>query len=174
MKIMVDLETLSTRMDAHILTIGAIAFDTKTFEIKDSFYKRVDSKSCEELGLHTCKETLKFWEAQSREAKEEAFSQVGRMPIADVMTDFVKFWNKNNGDELWCNGANFDEPILSTIFDKLQLHKPWKFWNVRCLRTLMALAGLNMKMFGPVAHNALEDCKNQLRAFKAAYSMFCQ
>ena len=168
MKIMVDLETLSTRMDAHVLTVGAVAFDSVTMEIKDTFYERVEPESCDKLGLHKCEETVKFWESQSKEAYDEAFNPENRKPILEVMQSFVKFWNKNKGDEFWCNGANFDEPILSTVFCKLGLQKPWKFWNVRCLRTLMSMADINMKMFGVVAHNSLEDCKAQLRAYAHA------
>lgn len=162
---MVDLETLSTRMDAHILTIGAIAFDPVTFAIKDTFYERIDHKSCETIGLHKCDNTLRFWKSQPKNVYDEAFNAGERKPISDVMKAFVQFWNKNSGHEFWCNGANFDEPILSTIFDKLSMEKPWKFWNVRCLRTLLAINGLTMKQFGVVSHNALDDCTNQLKAY---------
>lgn len=162
---MVDLETLSTSMDAHILTIGAVAFNGVTGEIKDTFYRRIDFKSCEELCLHKSDDTLKFWETAPQKAREEAFGVENRVDIRDAIMSFVDFWNKNNGDEFWCNGANFDEPILSTIFEKLKIIKPWKFWKVRCLRTYLALKKSSMKMFGDVAHNALDDCKKQVEAY---------
>ena len=166
MHIMVDLETLSTSMDAHILTIGAVAFNPNTAEIKDQFYQRVDFKSCEDIGLRKSDETIRFWKAQPDAAYKEAFGEENRKSIREVMLDFVKFWNKNSGDEFWCNGANFDEPILSTVFEKLAITKPWKFWKVRCLRTLLATKNFTIKMFGDVQHNALEDCKKQVEAYK--------
>lgn len=165
MNIMVDLETLSTSMDAHILTVGAVAFNPQSGEIIDKFYHRVDFKSCEEIDLKKSEDTMFFWRSQPSAVYEEAFGSENRKPIKEVMNEFTKFWNKNNGKEFWCNGANFDEPILSTVFERLHLQKPWKFWNVRCLRTFMSLKNVTMKMFGEVKHNALDDCLNQIRAY---------
>jgi hypothetical protein len=156
-------------MDAIIVTIGAVAFDSTTFEIKDTFYKKISIESCENIGLHKCENTIAFWKAQPKAVYDDTFSTIDRHDIKDVMNDFVVFWYKNNGIEFWCNGANFDEPILSTVFDRLSIPKPWKFWNVRCLRTLLAVNGKSMKMFGPVVHNALEDCKNQIKAYKSLF-----
>ena len=165
--IMVDIETLGTSMDSQILTIGAIAFDLKTFNTIEEFYKRIDLKSCEDLGLRKSAVTVRFWESQPKTAKDEAFNP-NRVSIRDAMNDFITFWNRNKGDEFWCNGANFDEPIISTVFERLGLEKPWKFWNVRCLRTYIDIVGLSMKDFGFTAHHALADCKNQVLAYKKA------
>jgi hypothetical protein len=163
--IMVDLETLSTSMDAQILTIGAVAFDFWG-NIKDEFYLHVDLKSCEELKLRKDEATVKWWESQTDDARKEAFKSENRVPIKEVILQFNKFWNKNKGEKLWCNGANFDEPILSTVYERLKMEKPWKFWNVRCLRTYLAVVGTSMNKFGFIAHNALTDCKNQVEAYK--------
>lgn len=167
--IMVDIETLGTSMDSQILTMGAIAFDLKTFNIIEEFYKRIDLKSCEELGLTKSDITLRFWESQPKSAKDEAFNPKDRVAIRDVMGDFIHFWKRNRADEFWCNGANFDEPIISTAFEKLGLEKPWKFWKVRCLRTILAVYGKNLRMFGEVAHHALEDCRKQITAMKSIF-----
>jgi hypothetical protein len=164
--IMVDLETMSTSMDAQILTIGAVAFDRKTFKILDEFYRRIDLASCEEIGLRKSQSTVEFWEKQSEDAKNEAFNAKNRVHIKDAMHNFVEFWLKNNGQRFWCNGANFDEPILSTVFERINFYKPWKFWDVRCVRTYLAVAGRSMKDYGFAAHNALLDCKNQLKAME--------
>jgi DNA polymerase III epsilon subunit-like protein len=165
--VMVDLETLGTNMDSQILTIGAIAFDRDTFETQEEFYRRVDIKSCEDLGLTKTEDTVRFWEKQPSEAKDEAFNPNNRVSISDAMFDFAEFIKRNRCDEFWCNGANFDEPILSTVFDKLHFEKPWKFWKVRCLRTALSLHRKNMRMFGQVAHHALDDCKKQIAALKS-------
>ncbi len=163
---MVDLETLAVSADAVILTIGAIAFDTKGI-IKDKFYRRVDIDSCLELGLVKDDKTIQFWNENTL-AKEEAFKNEDRMHIKDVIHDFTHFYLKNNAKYIWCLGANFDEPILSTVYKKLNIEKPWQFWNVRCLRTLNSLANINMKQFGQPAHHALKDCEKQILAYKSA------
>lgn len=164
---MVDLETLSTSMDAHVLTIGAVAFDFWG-NIKEEFYRRIEFDSCARLGLRRDEKTLKWWDNQPAEARAEVFSEDNRLHIKDALLEFNKFWIANKGEKLWCNGANFDEPILSTIYEKLNLEKPWKFWNVRCLRTYIDIVGLSMKDFGFTAHHALADCKNQVLAYKKA------
>lgn len=162
---MVDLETLAVGVDAHIATIGAIAFNSWG-KIIDEFYRRVEFRSCEELGLKTNEATLQFWQGQNDEAKKEVFDSENRIPIQKVLSEFADFWKKNKGEKFWCNGANFDEPILSNAFDRAGMEKPWKFWNVRCLRTYMSIVGLSMSHFGFVSHHALEDCKNQIVAYK--------
>lgn len=164
---MVDLETLGTTMDSQILTIGAIAFDSETFELHEEFYRRIDLESCESLGLRKSQDTVLFWEKQPKSAKDEAFNPQDRVSIADAMFEFTEFFKRNKCGDFWCNGANFDEPILSTVYDKLNFEKPWKFWRVRCVRTALALSGKNMRMFGEVAHHALEDCKKQILALKS-------
>ena len=168
MNIMVDLETMATSADAAILTIGAIAFDRdRKYKMIDTFYKRVDIDSCLQLGLVKEESTMQFWN-ENRIAKEEAFKKEDRLHIRDVINDFTEFFQKNNGKYLWCLGANFDEPILCTIYKKLNLAKPWQFWNVRCLRTFLDFAFVSMKEFGPPAHHALKDCEKQILAYKTA------
>jgi len=163
--IMVDLETLSTSMDAQVLTIGAVAFDFWGNE-KDEFYLRINLDSCAEIGLKKDEKTMRWWANQTEDAKKEAFNPENRVHIKEALLKFNKFWEKNKGEKIWCNGANFDEPILSTIYEKLKLEKPWKFWNVRCLRTYLDIVGMNMSKYGFTAHNSLLDSKNQVLAYK--------
>jgi hypothetical protein len=163
--IMVDLETLSTSMDAQILTLGAVAFNFWG-DVQDEFYVRVDFKSCEDIGLKKDEKTVKWWQSQSETARGDAFKSTDRVCITDAILQFNAFWNKNKGEKFWCNGANFDEPILSTVYEKLNIEKPWKFWNVRCLRTYLSIVGMSMNKYGFIAHNALIDCKNQVLAYK--------
>lgn len=166
--IMVDIETLATSVDAHVVTIGAVVFTTWG-KIIDEFYVRISPKSCEELNLKKNPETLEFWAKQSDEAQKEAFDPENRIPLKEALQQFSLFWKKNNGEKFWCNGANFDEPILSYLYEKLDMPKPWKFYNVRCLRTYLSVLGLKLSNFVSVtAHNALMDCKNQVVAFTSA------
>ena len=81
MNVMVDLETLSTKNNATILTIGAIKFNLKDAPgegEQNTFYMRVNLDSCKELGLDIDKNTEKWWNEQSPEAREEAFNEQDR------------------------------------------------------------------------------------------------
>ncbi len=169
---MVDIETLSTSIDAHVLTIGAVAF-TPWGKIEDEFYVRISPKSCEDLNLKKSQDTLEFWKKQSDEAQKEAFDPENRVSLSTALQQFNLFWQKNNGKHFWCQGANFDEPILSSLYEKLNMQKPWKFYNVRCLRTYLSVAGLKLsQVINSTSHNALQDCKDQVDAFRCAFSTF--
>ena len=64
MEVMIDLETLDTSPNSVIATIGAVKFDR--YNISDNiddyqtFYRKINLKSCEEIGLTTSEETLKW------------------------------------------------------------------------------------------------------------------
>lgn len=170
MNLMLDLETYATTMDACVMTIGAVVFDKSGKEI-DCFYRRIDGESCDRLGLTRDQKTINFWAQQSGPSKFELETTINRMDIADVIREFTQFWYDNKCEFLWCNGANFDEPILSTIYHKLGVEKPWRFFNVRCVRTLYSIAGFRSSDFGPVGHHALEDCRKQVRGVVSCWKI---
>ena len=168
---MVDLETYATTADAIVMTIGAIVFDNSGNE-KASFYRRITEESCISIGLVKDLNTVKFWNNQSKESRFEIETPIDRVYIIDAINDFSKFWKDNNCKYFWCLGANFDEPILSLIYARLNLEKPWMFYNVKCLRTLYSLANVKPKELikvDDVEHHALADCKRQINGLMLAY-----
>ena len=66
-QIVVDLETLSSRPNSCIISIGAVAF-TLQDGITEEFLINVDPVTCKEVGLHISKETIQWWSTQSKEA----------------------------------------------------------------------------------------------------------
>jgi hypothetical protein len=50
--------------------------------------------------------------------------------------------------------------ICEHIFNKIQKAVPWKFWEVRCTRTLFDI-GINPERPPVLKHHALEDAWNQ-------------
>ena len=160
--IMIDLETLATSPNSAILTIGAIKFDPFGDDLKDptceKFYVRVDLDSCDELGLEVNDDTLAWWSQQSKEAQDEAFSSDGRIHIRDAFNQLYKFcWGAKR---VWSHGASFDTVICENIFRKLNKAVPWKFWEVRCTRTLFDI-GIDPQRPPVLKHHALEDAWNQ-------------
>lgn len=160
--VMIDLETLATSPDAAILTIGAVKFDPFGDDAKDptceKFYVRVDLDSCDRIGLVTNDDTIAWWANQSKEAQDEAFNPDGRIDIVDAMNQLYKFcWGAKR---VWSHGAAFDVVICEHIFGKIQKAVPWKFWEVRCTRTLFDI-GIDPKRPPVLKHHALEDAWNQ-------------
>jgi exodeoxyribonuclease VIII len=166
---MVDLETLDQIPTAHILSIGACAFN-EDGEILDKFYYVIDAKSCMHRGLSISADTLAWWENQSEEARKvlaEANSPTA-VDICMTLALFSEWFKKNNIDYLWCHGASFDEPILSYAYHQCDLEVPWKFWNVRCTRTVFDMFGLKIDRSGTY-HNALDDAISQTKTLMKVF-----
>lgn len=158
---MIDIETLGTFMNAPVVTIGACFFDPMTGEIGDKFYERIDLVDAMRFG-RADPETLRWWLKQDAAAQAE-LAKPGRK-AADVLNDLTAFYRKSNDGKVWGNGPSFDITLLDYQYDRVLTQKaPWKFWNVRDVRTVVQLAeGLVKKPAeftrGGTAHNALDDC----------------
>jgi DNA polymerase III epsilon subunit-like protein len=160
--IMIDLETLATSPNSTVLTIGAVKFDPFNNDMDnptcEKLYLKVDLDSCDELGLEVNEDTIAWWANQSKEAQEEAFSPEGRIHVRDAFNQLYKFcWGAKR---VWSHGASFDTVICENIFKKLNKACPWKFWEVRCTRTLFDI-GINPERPPVLKHHALEDAWNQ-------------
>ena len=69
--IMLDLETLGTKSDSVILSIGAAAFNEDS--IINEFYTTINVQSCVEKGLKMYPDTVCWWANQSDAAKKGIF-----------------------------------------------------------------------------------------------------
>jgi 3' exoribonuclease, RNase T-like len=169
--VMIDLETLATSTDAAILTIGAVKFDPFGRELQepemDSFYCKVDLDSCDRIGLVTNDDTIAWWANQSKEAQEAAFDPEGRIDIVDAFNQLYKFcWGAKR---VWSNGSVFDIMICETVFKRINKAVPWKFWEIRDVRTAFDL-GINPQRPPVTAHHALEDAWNQAVGIQNVYN----
>lgn len=159
--VMFDCETMGTRPNAPVLSVGGCFFDPMTGEIGDKFYASVDLVDAMSFGSAD-PETMRWWLRQSDEARAEITKKGGK--LADVLNELAAFYNKGHDAAVWANGPGFDTAILDYAYHKcLWKTAPWPFWNVRDVRTVVQLAeGLVKKPAaftkGGVAHNALDDC----------------
>lgn len=158
--VMVDLETLSTRTTAAIISIGACKFNPATMSITDTFHIVVDKQSCHEAGLHVDPETIKWWEKQSPEARAASYDCTSGVMIGEALRAFAEWC----GDvEVWGNGSDFDNAILANAFAVVGIPQPWKFWNNRCYRTMKNQhPGTKLTRHG-THHNAVDDAVTQAK-----------
>ena len=158
---MIDLETLSTRANATILSIGATKF-TLGEGIIDKFYCNIDAKSCKAVGLHVDKSTIEWWMQQSKAARDALLDN--QITITDALTNFTAWIGK---DKImpWGNGASFDITIMESAYLAIGQQAPWRFSNIMCYRTVMNLMGLsNAKIRAAendTHHHALDDAISQ-------------
>jgi len=157
----IDLETLSTKPDAVLLTIGAIKFDPFTNDPPYSeFYYRANVDEQTAIGRHIEEGTLEWWSRQAPEIVEEALSDENRYPVKEILTRLNKYLV--GVDKIWCQGPVFDIVILENLYRQLGLHWNWAFYNIRDSRTLFSLMPRDpRKDISFSAHNALEDCRIQ-------------
>lgn len=149
---MVDLETLATSQDCVILTLGAVRFERTGDGSLSELYLRICP---EQEGRKVCAETMTWWEGQP--SREEAFSPEGRIPLSEALDLFLAF--SAGCERIWCQGANFDVPILEHALEQHGKEPTWKYWQVRDTRTMYDLVS---KRFPSNGHNALEDAKQQV------------
>lgn len=163
-RVMLDLETLGLNAGCVILSIGAVVFDEKTSSLGEKFYIEINQNSCTQVGLTVLDSTLDFWNGQPEEAKGvlRRTAGGGGNTLAFALHEF-EMWLKSLEEEyeIWACGAAFDPPILEHAYHLLASDAPWKFWNVRCYRTLKGLFPQHKFTRAGTHHNALDDAISQ-------------
>lgn len=169
MDVMLDLETLSTRPEAVILTLGAVKFDPFADDVKtdNGLYHRIDVDEQIVLGRHIQQETVDWWGRQSEDVREEALGEHNRINLNTVIDDLNRFLVGANN--IWCQGPAFDIVILENLYRQLERPTPWQFWQIRDSRTLFGVHGDPRDKGATGAHNALIDCYYQARAVQQIY-----
>ncbi len=158
-QVVVDLETLSTRPNACIVSIGAVAFNLQD-GILDEFFINVDATSSKSYGLHLDSNTIAWWQKQSIEAQKSW--QKDPQPLEYALEKFAEFYQP--GNPIWGNGSSFDITILESAYyaigwekgKEYGMHLPWKFWDIYDMRTLTNVLGKKIQKTG-INHNALYD-----------------
>lgn len=175
MDLMIDLETLDNKIGAVLTQIAAVAFDRKTGEIKAEFFYNIDPVSCEKRGMTMNASTVFWWFKQSDRARA-SLTNPEPQDVAHVLSNFNRFINThrsvatNERINVWCH-STFDYPIIVRALEMCELPVLWDYRSGRDLRTIVDISKINLKEFempADLAHNALHDCRNQIRYLVAA------
>lgn len=168
MDIMLDLESLGTRPDCAILTLGVVKFDPFTPDaFGDSLYFRIDVDEQLALGREIQQDTLNWWAKQADDVREEALGEEGRVSLETMYRDLNRFCV--GVENIWCQGPAFDIVILENIYRQQGWPTPWQFWQIRDSRTLFGVHGDPREKGKAGLHNALEDCISQAQGVQAIY-----
>ena len=170
MDVMLDLETLSTRPEAVILTIGAVKFDpySDKMDIENGLYMRVSVDEQTAMNRHVMEDTLNWWAKQDPEVMEEALGDEGRVSIDSMCSNLNRFLV--GVENIWCQGPCFDIVILENLYRQLVKPTPWQFWQIRDSRTLFGVHGDPREKGRAAAHNALMDCVYQAEGVQKVYN----
>jgi hypothetical protein len=168
MDIMLDLETLSTRPDATILTFGACKFSPYNQEsIDKGIYFRVSVDEQIALERHVDDNTVEWWGRQADDVREEALGESDRIGLEQFTQELNRFIV--GADNIWAQGPVFDIVILENLYRQLGLPCPWQFWQIRDSRTLLSTHGDPRDKNKAGLHNALEDAVSQAQAVQTVF-----
>lgn len=158
MHVMMDLETMGTRPDAPIVSIGAVGFD-KTSILRE-FHAAVDLGSAIASGAVVDASTIMWWLQQSDEARA-ALVAPDPYSIVGALTELSRWidWDKALG--VWGNGATFDNVILRQSYHRTAVACPWPFWKDRCYRTVKSMYPTVALERSGTHHKALDDARSQ-------------
>lgn len=166
-RVMLDLETLGTRSDSVITSIGAVYFDTNRQELGPEFYVEIvdeDDAQIFQYGRTVSTSSIRWWMQQGALAKLLFTQKPGQLNTVDALYAFSGFVTANGGvDEVWANGASFDPVILTNLYEAVGIARPFEYQHHRCFRTLKNLNPYIKIGFDGVEHNALDDAKYQAR-----------
>lgn len=156
--VMIDIETMGRTPGCPVISIGAVYFEMDG-SIGDRFYSSMGFNGLTIGEIDS--ETALWWSTQSDAAKLSLVS--GNATPCDVANEFCSFIGEDV--KVWGNGSIFDISILDKWFEMLGMQSPWKFWNVRDVRTVVDIMKINPKefIFNGIKHNALDDAIHQVK-----------
>jgi len=172
MKYQIDIETLSTKPNALVLSVGICNANGNGDQIYLPKNPQINS------GRHVMQETINWWRKPERaEYYNKLNDECYKAWMDDVMIQHAHKLIHNffmlhddceiEDREVWMNSPAFDGVILETLFDQFDLDVPWHYRNLRDFRTLKMLAlQKNPELVLPETpknlHDALVDCQWQM------------
>lgn len=197
--IMLDIEALDTAPTnrAVVVSVGMVKFDIKEQDdwstLKEPgrwFYAPLPMQIQIDAGRTISANTLQWWLKQTKGVQEalripDEEDQVDVLNdvfagTLELMQDFMTPWVKENGDVakpgLWAKPAHFDCPKLETLFTDFGYEFPLPWYCFKCMssyKVAAKLAGIRDPKFPKspemVAHNALDDAREQVLELQAWY-----
>jgi exodeoxyribonuclease VIII len=153
---MLDIETLDVLPTAHILSIGAVdVYGAAQFYVELEKYQ---------YSRTTSQDTLDWWD------KQVIKRPVGIVPLKDALEQFKSWYEAQAFTEVWCKGSDFDFVILADAFRQEGLALPWKYHQVRDLRTLIKVFPTVEAPIKHTIHHALMDAICQAEHLRALNS----
>lgn len=174
--LMIDLEGFSLKPDAAIASIGAVFFEPENGNIGPTFYTAIDLTSSQQSGGRIDADTVIWWLKQSPAARAAITGGAVDINLALTnLSEFIVTECEARNVQVWGNGANFDNVILRSAFERSAIECPWKFFNDRDVRTIVEMGraiGFDPKRdmpFSGEVHNALDDAIHQAKYVSAIW-----
>lgn len=162
---MLDLETLAVPEElppgslVEVTEIGLVLYDLATYETRLTLRAFLSPNGQASHG------TLHWWFQRFANGHipdwYRARDQKQTLSMDSCLENISKILQASAPHECWSRGA-FDWQILQSHFAANRMHAPWRFYQLRELRTLHLEVDPKHKP-PPAPHNALEDALEQVR-----------
>jgi len=163
-EVMIDIETLSTTPGGIIHQIGAMTFEARSGRCDAPLFLQPDIDDCLTCGLTVDQATVDWW------AGKGGVSQSCPRPLRDCLKALTDYIDIHQPRQVWAWGADFDRSMIDGAYKALGLEAPWPYWMTRDARTVHKLAFPTWRPAkGEISHNALQDCRDQIRRVADAY-----
>lgn len=184
--LMIDIETLSTRLDAATISIGAVVFDSFTIKLDPHCIEPLKEDRALELvekgatwliqpeqNRHISGSTIMWWLEQEYSAKLALRGDKVNLHTAlKLLSQYIK---DSNCEYFWSHGVTFDLMILQNAYDQLRMSTPWSYRQIRDTRTLFSLVESDkydsIWPNNPVKHHPLWDAACQAVAVQEAIKL---
>lgn len=174
---MIDIETLDTTASAVVIQIGAVVFDYNDkgqVTIVDQLDIKLPVAPQLNIGRTISLDTVKFWlnSPKQQQLLGELLTPETKYNYRNALAEFLEFCQAHQPREYWSQGPTFDIIILEDMIAQIDSagdtrNVPWKFYQVRDLRTVQKFVGDDAKSEKMKAensnHNALDDCHSQIK-----------
>jgi len=174
MHILVDLETLSTRINCVITQIGWCAFDPASEGVMwhESRRPEIDDQ-LRRLKRVMDYDTISWWLKQAEDARKGMYESIPDCSLEEFLSSFAHQYNWKDVEGVWSHGLGFDVVILENAYREARMPVPWNYKTPRDTRTLFWLAGMKSEdLIAPsIKHVAEADAIAMALSVQKAYKI---
>lgn len=173
-RVMIDIETLSTSPSAAVIAIAAVIWDETHNPIPTCASWFIDRDLV--FGYED-PETLQWWNSQNPVVKDRVFG--GNLTPREALQGLNNFLCSNRifSDRVedvrcYASPGMFDFPILRNQYQRMGITPGWSWRTERCLSTLMKEIKDNFGVEIPeveieLKHHPVHDCLGQIQELNA-------
>jgi len=169
--VVLDLETMGLNQDAAIMEIGLVIFNHLGEEGKPNlirdYSQAVDLTSSMYHGGTVSAENITWWMDSERTEARDAWLAAPKLPITSALNEVACIIRDQSVIDpkplIWGNGVNFDNAILKSAYERLDVKVPWGYRQDADFRTLKLLYKTRVPepAFVGTPHIALDDARHE-------------
>jgi DNA-binding XRE family transcriptional regulator len=141
--LVIDTETLGTKPDSVILSLGAYFVDVEkdipSFDkiVEDGFYMKFDAKEQIDDGRTVDKATLEWWEKEGDVAKDVLAASDNDVSYTRLFEGLNNYLKGKTDYWIFARSPSFDFTVLDNIRNYNNIESLWPFYHEKDIRTFL-------------------------------------